>query len=297
MSLQASSRSVLSVSHPFAQRVQNDNHALATKRLDPLTEQLVKTQDAALEVMHLIETGAVSKFWEEQKKVPSVSWLGNFIDKLMGWGTYFPTKHNKEAASRGLLSEASEEDPNYCDPLTSPINMTTSFDVQKFSNASCVFFNPMDYESILYASGPLVPDPNLLACKINRCIRAALLSCKPNCLPCINATDQERSDWLNTTRIGYPWRSRYVPNLNWLGEVKAKEKLNKWKTQQIFDFFENVIKECDKDVGEKKTDVTLYLAIFIPLATVLGGAGLYVFCRDKNTSEEKNPLNTQVYHV
>ena len=79
----------MSLSQPALQTFHNYNPFSKNSNLDPITGQIIKTQDAALELMRQIENGTAGRMWEEQKKIPSATWLGDILDWFMGWGKYY----------------------------------------------------------------------------------------------------------------------------------------------------------------------------------------------------------------
>jgi hypothetical protein len=241
-------------------------------RLDPITSQIVKTQDAALEVMLQIESGAAAKFWEAQKKLPSVTWLGNLVDRVFGWGKYYLST-GKIATSRDLLeNEDLNEQPCTYDPPRAPaiarFNITTSLDVQKYPNNSCFFIDPIGYRVRLQAYMPNPPDN--IVCKVVGCVIERLNLCQPACLPCLNATDQERIDTLNTTY------SYTIFSAKWLVQIYADSDLNAWKTDQIYLLFNETLQECIKQPNGN----AIYALLIIPVA-IGGGIGMAVCLHKK----------------
>ena len=85
--LSSSLASVASNPVPFSAIIAQENNLLQRK-LDPIQAQMLKTNDPVLEVVHRIEDGTVKRFWEEQAKIPSTTWLGDLVDRIFGWGRF-----------------------------------------------------------------------------------------------------------------------------------------------------------------------------------------------------------------
>lgn len=292
MSLQIATHSLSNVGHHPIQAYQNYNYAPVNSKLDPITEQIINTQDSALEVMKLIENGAAKRMWETQKKMPSVTWVGNFIDRLFGWGKYYRSTEKIDTSRDLLENEELSEEPCTYDPHRGPaiarFNITASLGVQKFPNSSCSFIDPIDYHVKVTSFFPYPPD--YIVCKVVDCVRERFNLCQPACLPCINATDQERIDTLNNTHDYALFASKIDTGKLWLLNVYADSNLNAWKTDQIFKLFETTVGECEDLALYKPPDLGPYLSFFLPPTLVLGGIGLYILYRRKKTNTEYTSL-------
>jgi hypothetical protein len=61
------------------------------KKLDAITEQMLNTTDARIEMMNRWNSGALCQWWEEKgNKGDSATIVGDLMDKLCGWGRYHP---------------------------------------------------------------------------------------------------------------------------------------------------------------------------------------------------------------
>jgi hypothetical protein len=159
MSLQIAVNSLSNVGNPALQAYQSYNYAPVNPKLDPITEQILNTHDAALEVMQQIESGATARFWESQKTIPSVTWLGDVVDRLFGWGRYAQETESALPTQRKAL--ANEQEDVCSKEHTSSLNgaqknsehergvvwdtLYTSFEVQNYPNGSCALINSDEY--------------------------------------------------------------------------------------------------------------------------------------------------------
>jgi hypothetical protein len=48
-----------------------------------------RSADPRLEILHLVETGKAAQQWNEIKQIPSVTWLGDQVDRFFCWGQYY----------------------------------------------------------------------------------------------------------------------------------------------------------------------------------------------------------------
>ena len=270
--------------------------ATSDSSLDPITSQILKTKDAALEVMHRFENGAANRFWEEQKKWPSVTWLGDLVDRFLGWGRYHPENEHKESTAReaghrreekrrSFISNESGQEANCTTLQTAEMNITTSFDALKYPNNSCVYLSPDEYFVGVYkwlARDPKGPDD--IICRVDRCVREFLQSCQPMCLPCSGATDQEKNATLNLTysEIYFPARVEELQfSLLWEVAVRYKDNLNIWKYDQIVNLVNSTLLKCENEAVQKRGDIMPWV-IFLTTTLILGGGlGIYVFIYKK----------------
>ena len=82
----SSSFTPVSLSQPALQTFHNYNPFSKNSNLDPITGQIIKTQDAALELMRQIENGTAGRMWEEQKKIPLRNMARRYIGLVYGLG-------------------------------------------------------------------------------------------------------------------------------------------------------------------------------------------------------------------
>ena len=141
MSIQIVTHSLSTIGNNALQAYQNYNYAPLNSKLDPITEQIINTQDAALEAMKLIQNGAAKRMWEEQKKYPSVTWVGDLVPAVR-MGNYRSAEDN---TSRALLEKEDPSDPscNY-DPHRNPAidrfnNITTSLESRNIPITAALF--------------------------------------------------------------------------------------------------------------------------------------------------------------
>lgn len=62
--------------HDYSIMLAVQNSSSKNTNLDPITEQMVKTNDARLEVMNRFESGAICQWWKKEKgSIVSQSWV------------------------------------------------------------------------------------------------------------------------------------------------------------------------------------------------------------------------------
>lgn len=307
MSLQISSVSPVNIGHQAIQPFQNYNPVPKDSSLDPITSQILKTQDAALEVMHLFENGTATRMWETQKKLPSATWLGNLVDWFLGWGKYHPESEKNE----GVISERGQKRANIHCPNINETNgniirdyINTSYEMHNDPNNSCWQQDPKLYWTEFYQIIFKPVDSEDIICRIANCIRERLLACYPNCLPCQNATDLEREDLLNTSSSNYYFKSDFDPDLWWVYLIQTRNRdnyprLNAWKLAQIHKLFDATRQDCENQVLHPPTNPALnalYSLLIIPVA-VAGGI-IFVVCKSKQANKAAYaPLESAVNHV
>jgi hypothetical protein len=302
MALQIPSSSLSSLANQGVQAIQHYNYAPENSRLDPITAQILKTQNPALEVMKQFENGAVQRMWEEQKKLPSATWLGNLMDWYLGWGIYYyrhteNIEKTQEKTQRDLLeyNEVNEKPcPDYAHnlPPAAHFNISASLDVYKYPNNSCSFIDSVEYHVKLITYNRHASDE--IFCRVVSCVQKRFNSCQPACLPCINATGEERTNFLNDTEDYNIFQSKIDPRIYWLVTVNADDNLNRWKMNQNYQLFNPWVSECEDLALYKPPELGPYLSFFLPPAITLGALGVYILCRRKNNENEYMPLASSV---
>ena len=291
MSLYISSLNPVPFVHQASQLVQTYHPVSSDSSLDPITAQIVKSHDAALEVMQQIENGAAARFWEAQKKLPSATWLGNLIDWFLGWGKYHPESEMAEPRQKRALMSYDCPNIPYGDIVRAYIN--TSYEIQKYPNNSCLRLDPQNYWTQFY---PIIVKPvgsDDVICRIAACIKERLYACYPDCLPCQNATETEKNDMLNTTSDLF-WLSTFDKDLMWVYLVQTsiytpnRTTLNAWKLNQIYKLFNSTRLDCENQFLHPSALQGLYTLLIIPVA-VAGGV-IYVACKRK----QANPTYEQL---
>jgi hypothetical protein len=303
MSLQGSSNSLASLANPQISAIQNYNFTPSGSRLDSITEQILKTEDAALEVMKLIENGSVKRMWVEQKKLPSATWLGDRVDWLLGWGQYHPESEKKALTSaepkpkRALLDYRC---PNTNDTNSEIVRdyLNTSYEVQTYPNGSCSQLDPVVYWTEIFQIifRPVSADD--VICRIADCMRTRLQACYPTCLPCLNATDMEKNITVNTTQVLLWFKSDFDEDQSWVYLIQTSYRdnypnLNAWKLDQILTLFNSTRKDCQNQVlhPPANSDLNaLYSLLIIPVA--LAGGVIYVVYKRKQANPAYDSLES-----
>ena len=231
------------------------------------------------------------------KKEPSATWLGNLLDRFLGWGNYYPTGARVATVSRTLFENSDKNEQEGCEEpwhMTVEVNVTTSFEVQTYANHTCTFLKPEDYLGKIFKWGNNVPNGyEDMLCHIEECIKDNLKYCQPTCLPCQNATEQERSKFYNGSFVASIGGSKVVPNLLWYMEVYSKQMANIWKTEQVLDVLFDTIKECEARALPKNpsTNVGWFVVPFVACGAI---TIFYFICRPKPPNQDYIPLPDQL---
>ena len=305
MTIQPSFTGQLTLGNLNAYSAQSNVYALqyvrsgsANNKLDPIVEQIaVKTEDSVLKVVKLYESGAVARFWEAQKKEPAATWLGNLLDRFLGWGNYYPPAEKAAAISRSLFENSDENEPKGCNETwreTATVNVTTAFDVQTYPNHTCAFVNLEEYIGSIWKNAHYVPKGyEDIMCRIEECIKDNLEYCQPNCLPCQNATETERSKFWNGSWVVTTGGGKHIYGLLWYLDVQCKEDCNKWKTHQVFDMLFNTAWDCE--AGALPKDNPLSIGWYVLPIVACGAITIFYFiCRPKPPNPDYIPLPDQL---
>lgn len=287
-----SSSNILSTNHLKAVEKNTDFPMIHGTKLDPITAQIMKNEDAALKLMHLIENGNAGFAWNEEKKIPAVTWLGDCMDRLFGWGQYY--KHNTEITSEIARKALNLQKSNAAinancsnDFYVVGINVSTAFDVRSYPNGTCEFMNPEDYVGRVWEVSYNSPkNYDKLICYLRSCVKEALIQCAPTCLPCKEANSSERKNYSNYYEEFLRFDSQCVPNMTWALMVHGNEPLNIWKSQNFMDFMKNTIHSCEIDLIELNSEIGVGISrtiLFPPI--ILGGIVLYLICKNRTPSE------------
>jgi hypothetical protein len=286
MSLQMAATSLSNVGNPALQAYQSYNYAPVNSKLDPITKQILNTHDAALEVMHQIESGATARFWEAQKKLPSATWLGDLMDWFLGWGKYHPDSEKKVAGQKRAIMSYECPNVNHTNGDIVRDYINTSFEMHKYPNNSCLQLDSKLYWTQFYMIifRPVgAEDP---ICRIADCIKERLEACYPTCLPCQNATEDEKDDMLNTTSSNYYFTADFDEHLWWVYLIQRSYRyknttLNAWKLEQIHKLFNATRVDCENQILHTPANPAmqaLYSLLIIPVA-VAGGVIFVVYKR------------------
>lgn len=234
------------------------------KNIDPVSSQIaLHTDDPVLKVVSLYEKGVISRWWTEQKQEPSVTWLGNLVDKWMGWGNYAPATEKTTTLTRALFENDDEKLSDDCLKtyrLISDANISTSFEDLKFPNQSCQLLNAVDYRAVIFRD--VDPAPTNEAdkiCQFDACIKNRFTACLPNCLPCENATEAERSEFYNGSfAILYFSNCKYIPGYRWNVEIYSSvPKANIWQSHRVLNLSLDIFKQCEDEVFPKASSLNL----------------------------------------
>ncbi len=300
MSLQISSMNALNLNKPAVG--EHYNFKPSDTHLDSITSQITKTQDAALQVMELMENGRAAKFWEAQKQMPAATWLGNLMDRLMGWGKYYPERSENEGAQK-----RAEGRPHEC-PYLNNTNfdivrdyLNTSYAVHSHPNQTCSLQEPVPYwiEMFQIIFRPVNAEDAI--CRIAYCIKDRFDACYPSCWPCQNATESEIKNMLNTTSNLTVLESAFDYNLNWVYLVQTSYRspnrtmLNQWKLTQIHKIFDDTRISCENEIlhpHNKPEMQGLYALLIIPVLGAFGTA--YLLYKYKKADPSYEPIGSAV---
>jgi hypothetical protein len=289
------------------QAIPNYNFVPPITKLDPITSKITKTYDAALAVMHQIESRAVARFWEGQKKQPSATWLGDLMDWFLGWGKHHPENKPKEEITSEMVKRAMLKDyrcPNSSGAIVHDY-LNTSYDVQTYPNQNCIQLNQELYwtEFFQLIWKPVGSEDPI--CRIADCIKESLKACYPICLPCRNATDEEKNNLLNYTSDLLWFKSTFDEDLGWVYLVETnyhspnRSNLNLWKLTQIYKLFNTTRLACENQIlhppAANPELQGLYSLLIIPVAVV--GGVIIVVCKHKKAAPSYEPLNSAVSSV
>lgn len=289
MSLQIAATSLSNVGNPALQAYQNYYYAPVNPKLDPITEQILNTQDAALKVMQQIESGATARFWEAQKKLPSATWLGDLMDWFLGWGKYNErsvgsvTKREVLAKEQYSVDICGQTDRRFfLDYVNGDIS--TSFETHNNSNNSCSLIQPVPYQiSVSQWIYRNISGPNDIACRIRNCFKDRM-ACLPFCWPCVNATDAQKNNFSDDIWDEYTFDWNLDNRITWDFFVVGKTKLNLWKIDIIFQLLNSTLTECEKGLftpEQSSSNSKGYYALLIIPAVIGGGAGVAVWLHNK----------------
>ncbi len=199
--------------------------------------QMTRPYDPLVAAMNAVENGTAAQFWEEQKKMPSVTVLSQGVDWILGWGKYYEAakktqEHNeKYRCVRGSMGIVTYNE------FTTGLNATQSGTV-------CTIPDPTKFEVSLYAAvGPRVD--NNLFCRIQNCIHTILASCTPHCTPCSNISEcQNPKETIEKSREYKKFGSSAV-SVDWLMQVIPHGYFNLCRASKIYHMYQMIIYGCE----------------------------------------------------
>lgn len=268
------------------------------RQIDPISRALSDPNDYRVIVVDSIMKGLFSEMIEEQKPMPAVTWLGDLMDWVFGWGQYYTTSEKAGSiGKRNLQAVAQEEKQYYCgsEHIASFVDTTvqTSFVMQRRDNLTCALKNPEGYNVTLYGL-PKGFVPSALYCRVQKCVDEAIRACQPNCFPC---ESRAAADSLHEeTYYKFRFKAEHIDNLFWNGLVyfadgddgsrlrldinrgtffKKREGMSTWKLAQIEEYFKRVIQDCERSQFEEERKEKMGTRLYIAMTSV----GLVaVFC-------------------
>jgi hypothetical protein len=239
--------------HEYSITLAGLNNPTNSSKLDPITEQMVKTNDARLEVMNRFESGAICQWWKKEKRLHSGTIVGEMMDWLCGWGKYHSQTESPDAESKSPVLGKQDGTRDAKPKLTSDCSSTvfsekiiTSFEGRLNLNKSCMYSRPIEYYTKIenlhseYSSGASKD----IICKVRACVREKLMNCHPYCFPCLNATESEIIEISEPISdfLVYGFWYLFV-NRTW---VRIDDyHLNKWKQNQIIKLFKETVEDCE----------------------------------------------------
>jgi hypothetical protein len=274
-----------------------------TSSANEIQAQIIKAEDPALKFINLIEEGSVKKAWEEQKKIPSATWLGELVDRIMGWGKYYNeiTENSPPQLKRDIHADDIKKG---CEIAARPIpffkndnfyfisvfsqNILTSLENEKHNNGSCSYNKPESYFAWLrffYVKNKhtYIFETEDECQSLTTCMYLASRECSTNCFPCISAEGKQLTEESNTdiypcyNCINFEISSPVIQNLMYTLTVANHQKhVNVWKANQTLQIFTRIIKECEEKETAKYDKVRkirkeeLELRVKLATAGVLG---------------------------
>lgn len=203
----------------------------------PVIYEMIRPYDPLVVAMNAIENGTAAQFWEEQKKMPSVTALSQGVDWILGWGKYYKAaqktqEHNeKYRCVRGSLGIVTYNE------LTRGLNATQTGTV-------CTIPDPNTYEVSLYASvGPHV-DENLF-CRIQNCIHTFIASCTPHCTPCSNISECKKPNEIINWDVEFKQFGSSAVSVDWLIKLVAHGFYSPCRVSKVYHMYQMMIYGCE----------------------------------------------------
>ena len=175
-------------------------------------------------------------------------------------------------------------------------HINISFAVQMHPDNSCSQIDSEAYLTMMYQEIFRELKPNDIICRVADCIRARLLACYPICLPCQNATEEEKNSTIDAIWSAIWFPSSFDERMSWSYQVQTNSYterilINTWKVDQIFKFFNSTRLDCEDQVlhpqiqpGIKPAFNLLYSLLIIPVGIVSGT--IFVVCKLKQPNRE-----------
>lgn len=258
----------------------NFNYQSSTSSADDIQSQILKSDDPALKFVRLIEDGSFNRTWEQQKKIPAATWPQDIIDRICGWGRFYfcPETSKTENTEKRSLPESPKF---YCDSKGSyggiQATFPTALKTEKYTN-SCLYINPTNYKINIHALRGHISS-NSLYCRIETCVNKKLLSCQPNCFPCINASGKELTEKVE----GYFSNSHYnekkselVHKLIWSWMIWSENysPLLVWKVEQVDNLVKEIFHDCESLEAQESLNNRIVMVV-----SGLGLVGIYALKR------------------
>lgn len=205
---------------------------------DPILYQMLRPVDPIVQKsIEEMSLESLSNFWKNHKQIPSETEVGNFFDRLMGWGKFYKAAEKTDEVGSNYICKRGSLGKVVTENLVIGLNTTKN-------GSTCLIDDPRWYEVGLFGA-PGDDVKQKFYCRIQKCINNFFSSCAPHCTPCEDNTACENvneiSDSIDDRR---EIRSKVI-HLDWLITATGTY-LNHCRTSRIFNTFEKIVHGCEQ---------------------------------------------------